>query len=70
MPVPMPNWRPDDDTVITWCPFHVDEIEIGDTGAYQVLFWDGSVQRVKETVMRDPAIGPDAAWKVGHEDAG
>lgn len=70
MPVPMQNWRPDDDAVITWCPFHTDEIEVGDRGAYQVLFWDGSVQRIKDIVMTDPATGPDAAWKVGHEDAG
>lgn len=70
MPVNMPNWRPDDDTVITWCPFHVNEVEVGGEGAYQVLFWDGSVQRVRESVMTDSTVGPDAAWKVGHEDAG
>lgn len=65
-----PHHRPDDETVITWCPFHVPEIEVGDEGAYQVLFWDGSVQRFRQSVMTDPAYGPDAAWKVGHEGAG
>jgi len=70
MPVNMPNWRPGDDTVITWCPFHANEIEVGGEGAYQVLFWDGSVLRVRESVMTDPAFGPDAAWKVTYTDAG
>jgi hypothetical protein len=70
LPAPVgPYHRPDDETVITWCAFHVDEIEVGEEGAYQVLFWDGSVQRVKESVMTDPSFGPDEAWKVGH-DAG
>ena len=70
MPVVMPAWRPDDDAVITWCPFHVPEIEVAGEGAYQVLFWDGSVQRFQQSVMTDPTFGPDAAWKVGHEGAG
>jgi prepilin-type N-terminal cleavage/methylation domain-containing protein len=69
-PVTLPNWRPSDDAVITWCPFHTDDIEISDEGAYQVLFWDGSVIRVRESVMTDPAVGPDAAWKVTYTDAG
>ncbi len=70
VPVNMPGWRPGDQAVITWCPFHVNEIEIQEEGAYQVLFWDGSVQRVRASVMTDPAVGPDAAWKVGFTDAG
>ena len=70
MPVNMPDWRPDDNTIITWCPFHVNEVEVGGEAAYQVLFWDGSVQRVRESVMTDDSVGPDEAWKVGHEDAG
>lgn len=71
MPVVMQNWRPDDRAVITWCPFHADEIEVGGDGAYQVLFWDGSVQRVRKSVMAGTAAtGPDEAWKVAHEDAG
>lgn len=69
-PVTIPHWRPNDDTVITWCPFHTDDTEVGGEGAYQVLFWDGSVLRVRESVMTDPAIGPDAAWKVTYADAG
>lgn len=70
MPQPTFNWRPDDEAVITWCPFHASEIEVGGEGAYQVLFWDGSVQRFQHSVLTDPAIGPDEAWKVGHEGAG
>ncbi len=70
MPVTPLNWQPDDDAVITWCPFHADAVEVGDEGAYQVLFWDGSVERIRESFMTDGASGPDAAWKVGHEDAG
>jgi len=69
VPVHNPDWRPDDDTVVTWCPHHVDSIKAGDVGLYQVLFWDGSVQRVGENIMTDPSVGPDAAWKVGHADA-
>ncbi len=70
MPVNMPGWRPGDEAIITWCPFHVNEIEIEEEGAYQVLFWDGSVQRVRFSVMTDSSVGPDAAWKAGFADAG
>jgi prepilin-type N-terminal cleavage/methylation domain-containing protein len=69
MPVVLPTWRPSDSAVVTWCSFHVDAIEMGGVGQYQVLFWDGSVRRVGENVMRDPAVGPDAAWKVSQSDA-
>ncbi|MGI5816667.1 MAG: type II secretion system protein [Armatimonadota bacterium] len=72
-PLPMaigPHDRPADNAVITWCPFHADEIEVGGEGAYQVLFWDGSVQRVRESVMTDDEYGPEEAWQVSHEDAG
>ena len=58
--------RPSDEAVITWCPYHVPEIEVGNEGAYQVLFWDGSVQRFPQSIMTDPDVGPDAAWKVRH----
>jgi type II secretory pathway pseudopilin PulG len=71
LPEPIgPHHRPDDEAVVTWCPFHVEEIEVGDEGAYQVLFWDGSVQRFQHSVLTDPAFGPDEAWKVGYEGAG
>ena len=70
MPVNMPGWRPGDEAIITWCPFHVNEIEIEEEGAYQVLFWDGSGQRVRFSVMTDSSVGPDAAWKVGFAEAG
>jgi len=65
-----PHERPADNAVITWCPFHVADVEVANEGAYQVLFWDGSVQRVRESVMTDPAVGPQNAWQVSHEDAG
>lgn len=63
------NWHPSDATVVTWCSFHVEHVEMGGAGQYNVLFWDGSVQRVGEHLMR-PAVegedvGPDAAWKIG-----
>jgi prepilin-type processing-associated H-X9-DG protein len=71
MPAPVvdPNWHPDDDTVVTWCSFHSEYIEMGGIGQYNVLFWDGSVRRVGEHIMTDDATGPDAAWKVGRDDA-
>lgn len=72
-PLPMaigPHDRPADNAIITWCSFHTPDIEVANEGAYQVLFWDGSVQRVRESVMTDPAVGPDNAWQVSHEDAG
>jgi prepilin-type N-terminal cleavage/methylation domain-containing protein len=65
-----PTHQPDDEAVATWCPFHVPELEVDGEGAYQVLFWDGSVQRFQHSVLTDPAYGPDAAWKVGYEGAG
>jgi len=68
VPVIHPDFRPADDTVITWCPFHRDYLRSGDVGDYQVLFWDGSVVRVPEDIMCDPSIAPDAPWKVGHDD--
>ncbi len=68
VPIPMPNWRPDDDTVITWCKYHVDSMSEGGKGMYYVLFWDGSVGRVFDELMTDPSAGPSAAWKVGHDD--
>ncbi|MEA3402524.1 MAG: prepilin-type N-terminal cleavage/methylation domain-containing protein [Armatimonadota bacterium] len=69
VPVVMPGWRPADDTVVTWCGFHTATMTEGGVGQYYVLFWDGSVGRVSEEIMTDPAVGPDAAWKVDHEDA-
>jgi len=68
VPVINPDWRPADDTVITWCPFHTDYLRSGDVGDYQVLFWDGSVVRIPEDIMCDPSLAPDAPWKVGHDD--
>ncbi|MFW6437367.1 MAG: prepilin-type N-terminal cleavage/methylation domain-containing protein [Armatimonadota bacterium] len=70
-PLPMPtrSWHPDDQAIITWCPFHVPEIEIEDEGAYQVLFWDGSVQRFPHTRLTAPTA-VDAAWKIGHSGNG
>ncbi len=68
VPVIHPDFRPADDTVITWCPFHTDYLRSGDVGDYQVLFWDGSVVRIPEDIMCDPSIAPDAPWKVGHDD--
>ncbi len=65
-----PHERPADNAVITWCSFHTPDIEVANEGAYQVLFWDGSVQRMRESVMTDPAVGPENAWQVSHEDAG
>ncbi len=68
VPVINPNWRPADDTVVTWCPNHTDYLRTGDVGEYLVLFWDGSVVRVPEDIMADPSLGHDAPWKVGHDD--
>ncbi|MFW5866586.1 MAG: prepilin-type N-terminal cleavage/methylation domain-containing protein [Armatimonadota bacterium] len=68
-PAPTRNWRPDDQAIITWCPFHVPEIEVADEGAYQVLFWDGSVQRFPQSTLTAPTV-VDAAWKIGHDGDG
>ncbi|MGD9495060.1 MAG: type II secretion system protein [Armatimonadota bacterium] len=69
-PVPtiVPGWRPADDTVVTWCPFHTDYLQVGGVGEYQVLFWDGSVVRIPEDVMADPTVGPAEAWQVSRAD--
>lgn len=68
VPVIHPDWRPADDTVVTWCPLHTDYLRSGDVGHYLVLFWDGSVVRIPKDVMCDPSLAPDAPWKVGHDD--
>lgn len=69
LPVIDLDWRPADDTVITWCSFHVEHVQGSEGGQYNVLLWDGTVQRVGENLMRPiedgDDIGPDAAWKVG-----
>jgi prepilin-type N-terminal cleavage/methylation domain-containing protein len=62
-------WHPADDTVVTWCKWHVDTVSMSGVGQYQVLFWDGSVLRVGADVMRDAGIGPDETWKVRPADA-
>lgn len=67
-PVVNPSWKPADSTVVTWCSFHSDFLRQGDVGQYQVLFWDGSVIRITEDIMTDPAVGPDAPWKVSQSD--
>jgi len=68
VPVINPDWRPADNTVVTWCPFHTEHLRVGDTGQYQVLFWDGSVVRIPMDVMADSSLGPAEAWQVSHED--
>lgn len=68
VPVVDPTWKPADSTVVTWCPFHKDSQRTGDYGQYQVLFWDGSVVRITEDIMTDPAVPPDAPWKVSPSD--
>ena len=69
LPAPTRGWHPDDNAIITWCPFHVPEIEVNGEGAYQVLFWDGSVQRFAQSTLTTPAA-VDAAWKIGHTGNG
>lgn len=68
VPVADPSWNPADSTVITWCPFHKEFLRTGDYGQYQVLFWDGSVVRITEDIMTDPAVAPDLPWKVSQSD--
>jgi len=68
VPVPDMNWVPADDTVITWCGFHKDSVSMGGEGQYLVLFWDGSVIKVAESIMEDPTAGEEA-WKVSFDDA-
>lgn len=67
-PVVDPTWKPADSTVVTWCPFHKQFLRTGDYGHYQVLFWDGSVVRITEDIVTDPAVAPDAPWKVSPSD--
>ncbi len=65
-PVMDPHWHPSDQTVVTWCSYHVTHVEMGGAGQYNVLFWDGSVRRIGEHLMRDEEVGPGAAWRVGY----
>ena len=69
VPVVDPDWRPTDDTVVTWCKHHKDTVSRSGAGQYHVLFWDGSVVRVDEDVMTNAGVGPDEAWKVSRADA-
>ncbi|MCD6359512.1 MAG: hypothetical protein J7M38_01525, partial [Armatimonadetes bacterium] len=71
-PVPVPyvdvDWHPADDTVVTWCGFHKDTVTMHGEGQYLVLFWDGSVVKVAESIMEDDTSGSEA-WKVSYDDA-
>jgi len=69
VPVVDPNWHPADDTVVTWCPWHLESVTMGGVGQYNVLFWDGSVIRVGEDVMTVDGVGPVETWQVSRDDA-
>lgn len=58
---------PDDQTVITWCPYHYDHVKEGKEGQYQALFWDGSVHKMPGSLFRD-GIEASAAWVVTPKD--
>lgn len=61
------QWTPDDTTVVTWCSFHYTQIQEAGLGQYQVLFWDGSVQRLPAALLRD-GIDVTEAWRVSPDD--
>lgn len=61
------EWHPDDSTIVLWCDFHYDTIEEAGQGQYQVLFWDGSAQRVPASLMCD-GLTVAEAWRVTPDD--
>ncbi len=63
-----PDWHPLDDTVVTWCPHHLESMTTNGEAQYLVLFWDGTVSKVAQSLMEDTTVGNEA-WKVTHSDA-
>jgi len=61
------EWHPDDSAVVTWCDHHAVSLKKGGDRVYQVLFWDGSVRRMRASLLRDgdPIA---AAWRVAPGD--
>jgi len=41
---------------------------VGEVNYETVLFWDGTVVRITEDIVADPAVAPDAPWKVSPTD--
>ena len=62
------DWHPADDTIVSWCGFHKETSTMNGEGQYLVLFWDGTVSKVAESIMEDTTAGEEA-WKVDHDDA-
>ena len=62
------DWHPLDSTVVMWCGHHLESVTTNGEAQYQVLFWDGSVKRMAQSVMEDATVGNEA-WKVTHDDA-
>ncbi len=48
---------PDDNTIVTWCPWHRGAREIDN-----VLFFDGTVRRIPR-IQTDPTAGTLETWK-------
>ncbi len=61
------SWHPDDSTVVTWCDWHADSVIRQGEGQYLVLFWDGSVRSMPESLLCTDAVR-DAAWRVRPTD--
>jgi prepilin-type N-terminal cleavage/methylation domain-containing protein len=58
------DWYPSDKTIVTWCDYHVDKIQKGGQGIYEVLYWDGSVRRIPAIFMRAGTATRTDAWRV------
>jgi prepilin-type N-terminal cleavage/methylation domain-containing protein len=68
VPVFSREWYPSDKTIVTWCDYHVDKIQKGGQGIYEVLYWDGSVRRMQAIFMRAGTATRTDAWRVEPSD--
>lgn len=62
------DWHPLDSTVVFWCGHHLESVTTNGEAQYLVLFWDGSVSKIAQSIMEDSTAGNEA-WKVTPDDA-
>jgi hypothetical protein len=60
--------QPPDNTLVTWCNYHVDRYKINRHGQYVALFWDGSVRLLDQELFTDGTTGPPEAWLIRPTD--
>jgi len=63
LPIFSRDWHPDDTTLVAWCNWHFRSLTKGGEGVYQVLYWDGSVRKMRMSLFGSASTYP-ASWRV------